>query len=93
MLAQLLTAQSTAHGSEEHDCVSERGGQLASAPCEITDRVRVCVPPPQVLLHAAHSDQPDTKQLEGHACLLHERVSDSAGHATPPCAADAVTFR
>ena len=32
MLAQLLTAQSTAHGSEEHDCVSERGGQLAPAP-------------------------------------------------------------
>ena len=92
-LAQLVTAQSTAHGSVEHDCVSDSGGQLAPALCEITDRVRVWVPPPHVRLHSAHGDHPETAQFDGHACLLQARVSDSAGHEAPPRAADVTTVR
>jgi len=39
------------------------------------------------------ADQALTAQSTGHGCVLHERVSDVAGHAAPPKAAAVVTER
>ena len=50
--------------------------------------VRVCVPPPQLVLHPLH---PLTTQSTGHPCVLHGTLCDKAGHAAPPFAGCVVT--
>jgi hypothetical protein len=77
--------------------VSLSGGQ-ARPPfigCCVTMRVRICVPPPQALLHMLHSVQALTSQFTGiaHGSVLHGRVSRSAGQAMPPFIGCCVTVR
>ena len=58
-LAQLLTAQSTGHGSEAHGCVSKSGGQVAPALSEMTDRQTLVVYSGHPLgLFPSHPDAP-----------------------------------
>jgi hypothetical protein len=96
---QLLTSQFTgiAHGWVLHARVSRRTGQ-AIPPfigCCVTVRVRVCIPPPQVLLHALNSLQSLTWQFTGiaHGWVLHARVSRRTGQAIPPFIGCCVTVR
>lgn len=54
---QVVTMQSTAHGAMPHALVSIRKGQLVPplAGAMVTERERVCVPPPHVFVHDDHS--------------------------------------
>lgn len=89
------TTQLTGQGWVLHGCVCDKTGHPLppKATLRTTDRVCVCEPPPQVLEHADHDDQPLTSQLTGQGCVLHACDSDKAGHATPPWAAAVMTDR
>jgi len=89
------TTQLTGQGWVLHGCVCDKTGHPLppKATLRTTDRVCVCEPPPQVLEHADHDDQPLTSQLTGQGCVLHAWDSDKAGHATPPLAAAVMTDR
>ena len=83
---QALTTQSTAQCSTLQATVSERLG-TGAPPCwesTITERVRVLVPPPQVIEHALKADQPETTGLTGHGCVLHWASSCRSGQGVPP---------
>lgn len=93
--AQLLTVQWIGHGVVLHTRDLERLGQ-ATPPCaawRVTGRDVLWVPPAQVLLQLPQLAQLPTKQFTGHGCVLHERVSDTAAHAVPPCAGCVRTVR
>jgi hypothetical protein len=61
----------------------------------VTVRVRVCIPPPHIRLHALHSLQALTWQFTGIAqgWVLHARVSLNGGQARPPLVGGWVTVR
>ena len=54
--------------------------------CWVTVRVRLCVPPPHILVHMLQSPKALTSQFTGiaHGWVLHGRVSRSTGQAIPP---------
>ena len=59
----------------------------------VTVRPRVWAPPPQDLVHVLHEPQSDSPQSTGHSCALHDWLSASGGHATPPKSTCVVTLR
>ena len=84
-------AQFTGHGSVLHAC--DWGAGHALPPCAVAVEVlyvRVCVPPPHVLLHVLHWFHAPA-QSTGHGAVLHA-CDSAAGQALPPCAADVVTL-
>jgi len=86
-----VMVQSTGQGTccEQLVCWVVAGHDMPSC-CgwELTTRLRTRTPEsPQDTLHAPQVAQADTAQSTPQMALLHERVSVSAPHATPPFAA------
>jgi len=73
------TAQLIGQACVLQACCSDVAGHAAPplADCVVTERVRVCLPPPHVAEQADQVDQPLTAQLTGQACVLH--VCELAG--------------
>jgi hypothetical protein len=82
------TTQSTGHGEVEHDWVSLSTGQtlpLFSGKV-VTERVRVCVPPPQLTVQDPNDVHVSTTQSTGHGAEEHNCVSLKSGQPAPPFA-------
>ena len=92
---QAETTQSTAHASVLHDCVSERNGHTLPpwSALVVTERERLCEPPPQLRVQVDHPEKADVMQWIGHGPRLHDSVSLSAPHTTPPLAVAVATAR
>lgn len=66
-----------------HDCSSDKLGQIAPL-CKgwfVTDRVRVCSPPPHDIVQVLHCEKALTSQSTGHGPRLHIVVSARCGHS------------
>jgi hypothetical protein len=87
--------QSTGQGSLLQLRVSTRAGHAVPplATAAVTERERVCEPPPHVLVHDIHAEYVLTTQWTGHAPRSQVCVSTSAPQATPPHARAVSTVR
>jgi len=93
--AQLFIAQLTLQPCVLHFWLSESFGHAVPplAALVLTVRLRVCVPLPQDFVHMPHLPQLFTAQLTLQLCVLHFLLSESFGHAVPPCTAFVLIVR
>ena len=69
-----------------HCRLCDDGGHVAPPHCgSMLTRLRVCEPPPQVLVHSGHDGgNAPTAQSRGQQCVLQARTCELCGQAWPP---------
>ena len=65
-------------------CVSAPQDVPPHAGWVVTERVRLCEPLPQLLVHWSYAVQSAMMHATGQHCVLHARISLRLGHAVPP---------